>query len=152
MKSDSIGKRFARETKIRDLYASRLTTLRPQEKLLKTEAGYESSLCRADMRTVDVNNVIREWEFKLSADYRALGQVLQYLALCRKERNFERDILAVIAAFKFTPELQTTVRVLNLGIELVVIPAWASSAGGVPIAKKPIVPFIPTSETNMDNS
>ena len=88
------------------------------------------SATRADMRTVDRENVLREWEFKLYADYRALGQIIQYVALARLAENF-RVIRGVIAAFEFSPELPKVVEVANLSIELVVIPDWMRGAGGV---------------------
>jgi len=74
------------------------------------------------MRTVDVANVLREWEFKLFAGPAALGQILTYVALSRREKAMMRPVRGVIAAFGFAKELLFTVEQMNLGIEFVVIP------------------------------
>src|SRR5262245_3373399 len=89
---------YAYERHVRDLYAERLTELRPGERLVRKELRYSTAARRIDMRTVDRWGVLREWEFKLDADYRALGQLLIYLAHARRESNF-RPIRGVIAAF-----------------------------------------------------
>ena len=123
-------KHFARECRVRDYYAEHLSNFRPGELLVSREQGYPTSATRADMRTVDADNILREWEFKISADYRALGQIIQYVALARLAENF-RKIRGVIAAFKFSPELPKVVEVANLSIELVEIPDVARGAGGI---------------------
>jgi hypothetical protein len=135
---------YAHECHIRDLYAKRLSEFRPEEMLLKTEHSYAGSRVRADMRTISSNGVIRVWEFKIFASYEGLGQALTYLALARKEQGFERPIRAVLAAFEFQPEIRTTNEVLNLGLELVDLPAKLRLAGGVPsIATAVSVAMIP---------
>src|SRR3984885_11181270 len=122
---------FARECRIRDLYAARLGEFRPHEKLLKTENTIAGSRVRADMRTVDSRNRLLVWEFKLIASYDGLGQILTYLALERVAANFRRDVRGVLAAFSIQPEIRTAVDVLNLGIELVELPAKLRLAGGI---------------------
>lgn len=121
---------FAGECRVRDYYAKHLDVVRKGELLVRREQGYPTSATRADMRTVDPSNVLREWEFKLYADYRALGQILQYVALAKLAEDF-RTIRGVIAAFEFSPELPKVVEVANLNIELVRIPDWMRGAGGV---------------------
>ncbi|MCG5464851.1 hypothetical protein MED01_003110 [Micromonospora sp. MED01] len=139
-----LGDGYAHECHVRDLYARRLTEFRPEEMLLKTEHSYAGSRVRADMRTVSSDGVIRVWEFKILAGYEGLGQALTYLALARKEQEFGRPIRAVLAAFAFQPEIRTTIEVLNLGIELVELPAKLRLAGGVPdIETAMSVPTIP---------
>jgi hypothetical protein len=139
---------FARETLIRDAYSSNLLTYRPLEKLIKCEVTYQTAAVRADMRTVDRTGLIREWEFKLIADYSALGQILTYLALARREYKFERQIRGVIAAFSIPPLVSQTIETLNLGIELILIPNHLRAAGGIPMLPIGVAPsnaglFIP---------
>lgn len=126
----------AHECHIRDSFADRLATLRPHERLLKTEVQYDQSRIRADMRTVDEHEVWREWEFKVHADYTALGQVLIYVAMAREAHSF-RPVRGVIAALTFQPELVRAVEIMNLNLELVTIPPWLSNAGRVPVAAPP---------------
>jgi hypothetical protein len=136
---------FAHECRVRDLYAARLKEFRPQERLLKTENGFAGSRVRADMRTVDIRNELRIWEFKILASYEGLGQILTYLALERLATGFRRNVQGVLAAFSIQPEIRTAVDVLNLGIELVELPAKLSLAGGIPaITNFGPVPDIPT--------
>ncbi len=127
---------FARECKIRDCFRDNLNELRPNERLVATEPTYRRTKVRADLRTVDHLGVLREWEFKLHACYSALGQVLTYVSHARVEKNFERNIRGVIAAFSFREDLEQTVRVMNLGIELVTIPAWMAK-GGLSLKQSP---------------
>ncbi len=82
------NKDFQHECRIRDFYTQHLSSERPNELRVSTEQGYSGSLLRADLRTVDKNNLLREWEFKIWADYRALGQILTYVALARHRENF----------------------------------------------------------------
>lgn len=142
---------YARECLIRDLYADRIAEFRPSERLLKTEYMFPGSAVRADMRTVDTNGLLRVWEFKIFASYEGLGQALTYLALARKAENFAKPVKAVLAAFEFKSEVVTAVEVLNLGIELVVIPSKLRLAGGVPLldAPKPVpnIPHLPDLNT-----
>jgi len=121
---------IARECAIRDYYASNLTALRGgQENLVGTEIVHNQSQLRADMRTVDASEVIREWEFKIIADYSALGQILVYTAALKMQYGFQRDIRGVIAALQIPAEISQAVRVGALNIELVLIPSWIYNAG-----------------------
>jgi hypothetical protein len=136
--------RGARECRVRDYFAQHVPYVRPRERLVSREQRYDGSLVRADMRTVDEYNVLREWEFKLHADRDAIGQILQYVALARRQEDF-RPIRPVIAAFTFTAEMICTVEVMNLNIELVTIPDWMRWAGGLPprAATPPVLMRIP---------
>jgi hypothetical protein len=136
---------LAHECAIRNEYANRLASFRPDEKLLKTEWTFAKARARADMRTIDRNNVLRIWEFKIVADYSGLGQALVYLAHTRLEKMFEMPVKGVLAAFVISPELRTANEVLNLGLELVEIPAQLRRAGGIPTStgSAPGLPNIP---------
>lgn len=139
---------FAHECRIRDLYANRLKEFRPAEKLLKTEYKFDGSFVRADMRTVDVSDIIRVWEFKLVGSYEGLGQILTYMALARLAEDFSRPVKGVFAAFGWQQEVRMAVEVLNLGVELVTIPAKLRLAGGVPaklasLSPPPVIPYLP---------
>lgn len=138
---------YAAERNIRDAYGARLAEFRPCERVWRTEHVYYPSLLRGDLRTVDTLNRIRIWEFKIKASYDGLGQILTYVALARKETKFSRPVLGVLAAFEFAPELATAVEVLNLGIELVVLPEPLRLAGQVPVAVSPVtipnIPYLP---------
>ena len=138
---------FAHECKIRDFYSEQLAVVRPNEIIVKREATFESWALRADLRTVDHNDVIREWEFKIRANHSSLGQILAYTALFREQMNFERDVQGVIAAFEIPDYLVKAVRINNLNIELVTLPLWMAHAGNIPLttqAHPPVdVPFIP---------
>ncbi|MGD6893745.1 hypothetical protein [Bacillus infantis] len=118
-----------RECLIRDTYALNIEQEKPDQIIIGREARYQTSNLRVDLQTVDKNNLYREWEFKLYADYKALGQILVYVSEAKMESNFEKNIIGVIAAFKFQPELITTIRMMNLAIELVEIPQWMAMAG-----------------------
>jgi hypothetical protein len=135
---------FAAEWSIRDAYAARLAEFRPNERVWRTEHIYYPSLLRGDLRTVDTANRVRIWEFKIKAGYDGLGQILTYVALARKETDFSRPVLGVLAAFEFALELATAIEVLNLGIELVTLPEPLRLAGQVPATVSPVViPNIP---------
>ncbi len=138
---------FASECKIRDFYCTQLDQSRPRELIVKREATFANWPLRADLRTVDDNQLLREWEFKIRADYSSLGQILTYTALMREQLKFERDVKGVIAAFEIPDHLSRAVRISNLNIELVTIPMWMAQAGDIPIAAAPPssvdVPFIP---------
>src|SRR5262249_46487919 len=95
--------------------------------------GYELSRRRADLRSVDVSDVLLEWEFKLFADALALGQILVYVALARREQKRFRRVRGVIAAFGFAEELQYAIETMNLGIELVEIPESLRWGGSAPL-------------------
>jgi RecB family endonuclease NucS len=124
---------FAHECRIRDLYSQHFCELRSDEYVITTEHRCGTANVRADLLTVDKSNTLREWEFKIRAGYKALGQILTYVALTREEKGFERSVRGVIAAFEFQPEIRRAVEVLNLGIELIEIPAWMAKAGEIPI-------------------
>ncbi len=122
---------YAHECRVRDAYAHSLSTLRPDERMVKREYRYPTAPRRIDMRTVDRLGTLRDWEFKLSADHRTLGQILIYLSHARRELGF-RPIRGVIAAFEIPEELRLAVEVMSLNIEFVTIPSWMRSAGFVP--------------------
>ena len=124
---------FASECKIRDFYSEQMPKLRPAELVVMREATFQNWPLRADLRTVDQSNVLREWEFKLRADYSSLGQILTYTALIREQLNFERDVQGVIAAFEIPEHLVKAIRINNLNIEMVVLPPWMAQAGNIPI-------------------
>ncbi|MGF6947886.1 hypothetical protein QF028_000379 [Neobacillus sp. B4I6] len=124
--------RFEHETRIRNLYANNLNHLRANEILIGTEQWYTGTRLRVDMRTVGENGVLREWEFKIFADYDALGQIITYVAMSRLREKFERPVQGVIAAFSFHEEIPKAIEVMNLGIELVTIPRWMRLAGKIP--------------------
>lgn len=136
-----------REGRVRDYYASELAQHRPGELLIARENSYDGTAVRADMRTIDRSNVTRLWEFKISASYEALGQILVYLAMARRaEEAAGSDCLirGVIAAFEFQPEIVYTVERLNLSIELVTLPPVLAHAGGIPTDAVPTsLPEIP---------
>ncbi|MFC8412333.1 hypothetical protein [Streptomyces coelicoflavus] len=136
-----------RECRVRDYYASELAQHRPGELLIARENSYDGTAVRGDMRTVDRSNVTRLWEFKISASYEALGQILVYVAMARRaEEAAGNDCLirGVIAAFNFQPELRYTVERMNLSIELVALPPALAHAGGIPTFAEPtLLPVIP---------
>lgn len=135
---------YAAERDIRDAYASRLREFRPAERLWKTEHTYRPSLLRGDLRTVDELNRVRIWEFKIKARFDALGQVLTYVALARHELHFSRPVLGVLAAFEVPTKLRQTIEILNLGIEVVILPEQLRLAGRVPLtAHRTTIPHIP---------
>ena len=137
---------YAHERAIRDHYALRLSDLRPGERLLDTEHADPGSSIRSDMRTIDVDNVIRIWEFKIHGSYQGLGQVLTYVASARRAARFATPVRGVLAAFAFRPEVVAAVEMLNLGIELVVIPETLRRAGGLLSPSGPVsAPIIPAS-------
>lgn len=141
----------AKEREVRDYFAQNLGRLRPHEHFAKKEQGYVLSRLRADMRTIDLHDTIREWEFKLHADYRAIGQILTYVALARKELGF-RAVRGVVAAFSFADEVSLANEVMNLNLELVTLPDWMRGAGSVTgRAAKLILPKIPNIETRERN-
>ena len=134
------------ECRVRDLYAARLQDERPNERLLDTEHSYPGTAIRSDMRTLDRANDVRVWEFEIVCSYTGLGQVLTYLAVARRAEGFERRVRGVLAAFEFQPEILLAVEALNLGLEIVHIPAKYRLAGGVPArAAPPPAPVIPSS-------
>jgi len=154
-----LGEVYAAERAVRDAYAARLSEFRPHERLWKTEHIYPPSLLRGDMRTVDRSNRIRIWEFKIKAGFEGLGQILTYVALARRELNFARPVLGVLAAFEFPDESLTAIEVLNLGIEAVVLPEQLRLAGAVPavvtsipVPRIPVLPSAPATAGIADSS
>lgn len=135
---------YAHECAIRDTYARRLEDFRPQERLIRTELTYQAVGLRADMKTVDTDNVLRVWEFKIQADYNGLGQVLTYLAMERKSSP-GRQVRAVLAAFEFADSIVEANEILNLGIEMIALPQMLRRAGSVPsqVVNADNIPFIP---------
>jgi hypothetical protein len=133
------------ECRIRDFYAQQIASQRPRERVIAREYHYRGARARADLRTVDEAQVLREWEFKIRADYRALGQVLVYIAMARHEVGFNRQVRGVIAAFEVPSDLRLAIETLNLNIEFVTLPSWMAGAGEVPVtAANPIpIPVIP---------
>ena len=121
----------AREVAVRDHYAASMPRLHPLERLVKREQRYANTGLRADMRTVTAGDLLREWEFKLHADHRAVGQILTYVALARREFGL-RPVRGVIAAFSFAPEVHLVNETMNLNLDLIEIPEWMRAAGGVP--------------------
>ena len=114
-------------------YSTQLKTQRPNELLIKREATFECYGLRADLRTVDDKDVLREWEFKLTGDYSSLGQILTYTALLREQLKFKRVVRGVIAAFEIPEFLVKAVQINNLSIELVILPKWMALAGNIPL-------------------
>lgn len=125
---------YARECAVRDTYADDLASYRPREIEVSREAlpGLRD-VKRADLLTVDQYDVLRIWEFKLRATPGAIGQVLTYLALCRRHYRLQRIIRPVLAAIEFDPDVLYAIEALNLGIETVVLPATVVNAGKVPV-------------------
>ncbi|SER47463.1 hypothetical protein [Streptomyces qinglanensis] len=142
--ADDLAEDFAHECAIRDSYARRLVDFRPQERLVRTELMFPEVGLRADMKTVDTNNVLRVWEFKIQADYNGLGQVLTYLAMERK-CSPGRQVRAVLAAFEFADSIIEANEILNLGIEMITLPSMLRRAGTVPsqVVDADNIPFIP---------
>jgi hypothetical protein len=132
LNSDDVSRKFAYECHIRDCYAAQLAALRPNELLSQREVSHQKSKVRADLRTVNKQDVIFEWEFKIRADYSSIGQILVYVAQAKTDFGFERTVRPVIAAFDFPEEIKLAVHVNNLGIEMVVLPLWMRNAGFVP--------------------
>jgi hypothetical protein len=127
---------FERETRVRDLFARRLRDFRPREHLIDVESSFKDSRRRADLRTVDPDNVVRVYEVELVAGYTGLGQALVYTAMAREELGFDRDVRGVLAADRFDPEVVRAIRVMNLGIEVVTLPPLLARAGGIPIGQE----------------
>jgi hypothetical protein len=142
---------YEHECRIRDYYASELDQHRPGELLIARENSPTGTSVRADMKTIDRNNTIRIWEFKIRAGHSALGQILVYVAMTRRaqamtHRTGEHNplIRGVIAAFDFHPTIIETVETLNLNIELVTLPPVLALAGAIPANLPPVsIPSIP---------
>ena len=127
------SKNFAHECQIRDCYANCFTKFRSDERIIQREHRCGETSIRADLYSVDGQNVLREWEFKIHADYKALGQILTYVAMARKQSNFNKTIRGVIAAFGFQPEVREANEIMNLGLEIVQLPQWIARAGKIPL-------------------
>jgi hypothetical protein len=145
--------KYAHECRIRDAYAASLAHERPHEHLLSLEHTYGDAAIRSirgDMKTVDPNNVLHIWEFKIEAGYSGLGQILAYVAMARKAVGFEKRVRGVLAAFAFQPEITEAIELLNLGIEAVEIPPKYRQAGGIlPSGMLVARPVIPVKTTKM---
>jgi hypothetical protein len=144
------AREYAHERAIRDRYALGISDLRPGERLLDVEHAEAGSSIRSDMRTIDVDGVLRIWEFKIRGSYQGLGQVLTYVASARRAARFATPVRGVLAAFAFHPEVVAAVEMLNLGIELVLIPETLRRAGGLlaPTGSvaAPVIPVIHTAK------
>jgi hypothetical protein len=147
------SKVYAHECRIRNAFAGDFRTQRPSERVLSRETRYKATALRADLRSVDRSGLIREWEFKIDADHYVLGQILTYVAHARRELNF-RPVRGVIAAFTFSEELRMAIEVMNLNIELVLVPPWLRRGGKNPtLGSQPLpIPSIPKSATSTANS
>src|SRR5262245_52864009 len=141
-----LAETYDHECRIRDAFAGRLGDLRPHERLVCIEPTFVQSALRADMKTVDVTGILRIWEFKISADHRSLGQILTYLAMERASSP-GRKVRAVLAAFDFRDEIQEANEILNLCIEMVLIPPKLRLSGAVPTTvpakDAPFIPILP---------
>lgn len=144
---------FEHECRIRNAFAGDFRTQRPSERVLSRETRYKATGLRADLRSVDRSGLIREWEFKINADHYVLGQILTYVAHARREMNF-RPVRGVIAAFTFSEDLRMAIEVMNLNIELVLVPPWLRRGGKNPtLGSQPLrIPSIPKSATSTANS
>ena len=126
---------YARELAMRNAYADELSTYRSQEYEVSREGLPGGTRRRADLHTVDRNEVLRVWEFKIRATPDALGQLQMYLWLCRLHYGLSRVVRPVLAAAEFDPELPAVIEGLNLGIEVVRLPPAVLNAGDVPFAR-----------------
>ncbi|WP_122046828.1 hypothetical protein [Vibrio atlanticus] len=113
--------RNLKEIEIRDNFASRLIEFRPDEKLISCEQPYSEVALRTDMQTIDKDNTIRIWEFKVTADYSAIGQLIVYLHLKRKETQFGSNVVGVLAATEIPSHIREAVIASGLNIELYTI-------------------------------
>ena len=127
---------YARERAIRDSYAADLQRYRPEELEVNREAlpGLQKQK-RADLLTVDRQRLLRVWEFKVRATPTALGQLLVYLALCRRHYGDQRIIRPVLAAAEFDPDVTVAIEALNLGVEVIELPPTVLNAGKVPFSR-----------------
>ncbi|MCG3865810.1 MULTISPECIES: hypothetical protein [unclassified Photobacterium] len=110
-----------KELKMRDSYAKRLREFRPDERLISREGTIHGTSLRTDMITVDIKNVIRVWEFKVTADYSALGQLLVYLHLKRKETEFKKSVIGVLAVTEISEYIKEVIISSGLNIEIVLL-------------------------------
>lgn len=135
---------YVQERLMRDHYAADLRAYRPNELEVSREAIPGSiRRKRADLLTVDRQRNLRVWEFKVRAAAGALGQLLVYLALCRRHYGEHRVIRPVLAAAELDPDLTFTIEALNLGVEIVELPAAVLNAGKVPFCNPdPSVPAL----------
>lgn len=133
---DTLDIIYARERAMRDAYADELELYRPREIEVSRESlpGSRASK-RADLFTVDAVRILRVWEFKVRATAAAVGQLLVYLALCRRHYGSDRVVRPVLAGAEFDPDLLYAVEALNLGIEIVRLPVAVLNAGKVPFSR-----------------
>lgn len=120
---------YEKETKIRDHYADNLGDLRKKEVLIGREVKTHNHNLSIDMLTVDHKNTIRVWEFKLTADYSAIGQLIVYMALKKQETGGTRRIKGVIAAVNIPDFISESINMSLLDIELVEIPKTIINCG-----------------------
>lgn len=113
------------ERQLRDKFAARLSDFRPNEKLLGCEITYRCGL-RSDMETIDKDNTVRIWEFKLNADYSAIGQLIVYMAMKRNENKGKKKIVGVLAAVEIPKFIEEAIYSSGLNIEVVSIPKSTS--------------------------
>ena len=123
-----------KETEVRNIFASHFNDLRGGgEKLIGYENKCGDSFLRSDLRSILPDGTILEWEFKLEADYSALGQVLVYMSKVKSEYNFNRKVRGVIAALCIPEKIIEAVYKNGLDIELVTIPKWVLiETGAIP--------------------
>jgi hypothetical protein len=140
-----------RECAIRDAYADQLARFRPHERLISKESTFEGTRVRADMKTVDRSNVLRIWEFKIRAGHAGLGQILTYLAMERLSSP-NRRVRPVLAAFEINTEITQANEMLNLGIEMLVLPRILRRGGDAPAIDIDIIeiPPILISQLNLE--
>ncbi|MDQ3933702.1 MAG: hypothetical protein M3340_03630 [Actinomycetota bacterium] len=120
---------------MRNAYADELQRYRPLELEVSRERLPGTADCkRADLFTVDRQGLLRVWEFKVRATGASLGQLLLYLALCRRHYNGKRVVRPVLAAAEFDPDVTFAIEALNLGIEVVVLPPAVLNAGRIPFS------------------
>ncbi len=121
---------------MRNAYADELQRYRPLELEVSRERLPGTADCkRADLFTVDRHGLLRVWEFKVRATGASLGQLLVYLALCRRHYNGKRVVRPVLAAAEFDPDVTFAIEALNLGIEVVVLPPAVLNAGRIPFSR-----------------
>ncbi|MBA6295971.1 hypothetical protein [Colwellia sp. MB02u-9] len=129
LKESDIPFEHERETKIRDHYAANLDDLRPNERLIGCEVKTKKHNLSVDMQTVDHNNVLRLWEFKVVANYSAIGQLLVYIAQKKIELLGSKRVIGVIAAVDIPEFIVDAINMSDLHIELVKIPKTIINCG-----------------------
>jgi RecB family endonuclease NucS len=129
---------------MRDAYADELDRYRPHEvEVSRERLPGATDQKRADLFTVDRHGLLRIWEFKVRATAASVGQLLVYLALCRRHYAGKRVVRPVLAAAEFDPDVTFAIEALNLGVEVVVLPPAVLNAGRIPFSRpsEPIPAF-----------